>query len=432
MNKTINNSDSFSKRKFLKQIFTGSVASLSIPAWADAYSSSIKEDFYSLSTHNNAADERYWEMVKKQFTISDKLLMVNAANLCPSPYFVTEQAMDAHEKLEKDVSFQYRSVFASEREQALKLLAEFVGVNTEEIGITRNTTESNNIIVHGLDLKKGDEVLLWDQNHPTNGIAWEQQAKRYGFSVKTISLPLSPTSTDQLIGPFTEAITSKTRLISFSHISNSSGIALPAKEICALAKAKNILSMVDGAQSLGMMNLDLKDMGCDFYTSSTHKWLMGPLENGILYVKKEQLDRVWPAIIGAGWNSESNTVDEKLCMLGQRNEPSASALAAIVNFHHTIGKQQIEERVKALNTYLKQEIKKKIPTATFVTPLAPALSGGVTIMNLPAREPRAVFQTLYEAHGIACAPTGGLRFSPHIYNTLADIDRIVEALTTIV
>jgi selenocysteine lyase/cysteine desulfurase len=231
-----------------------------------------------------------------------------------------------------------------------------------------------------------------------------------------------------LIQTFVEAITSKTRLISFSHISNTSGIAMPAREICALAREKNILSMVDGAQSLGVLDLNLKEMGCDFYSSSTHKWLMGPLENGILYVNQDILEHVYPAIIGAGWKPESNTVDEKLCVLGQRNEPTASAITSIVDFHNTIGKAQIEARIKALNTYLKEQIQEKVPTAEFVTPLSPELSGGVTILSIPGKDRIAVFQKLYDEHGIACAPTGGLRLSPHIYNTMADMDKIVEAL----
>ena len=151
-------------------------------------------------------------------------------------------------------------------------MAKFIGVSKEEVTITRNTSESNSFVVNGLDLKAGDEVIIWDQNHPTNGIAWENRSKRYGFSVKKVSVPLAPTPSEELLNSFTKAITSKTKLISFSHISNTSGIALPAKAICAVAKEKGILTLVDGAQSFGMMDLDLKELGCDFYTASTHKW----------------------------------------------------------------------------------------------------------------------------------------------------------------
>ncbi|SDJ99400.1 Selenocysteine lyase/Cysteine desulfurase [Catalinimonas alkaloidigena] len=425
---TIGNS---SKRKFLKQVFGGSLAAMALPLLP--LEALGRPTLQHLRQQLAAApdEETYWRLVKQQFMIPEALLMVNAANLCPSPYVVTEQVVNAYQNLEKDVSFHYRATFATQRAEALQQLADFLGVHADEIGITRNTTESNNIVVNSLDLKKGDEVVIWEQNHPTNGLAWQERAKRLGFTVKTVAMPAQPTSAAELIAPFAEAITRKTRLIAFSHISNASGIALPAKALCQLANERGVLSMVDGAQSLGMVDLDLRAMGCDFYTGSTHKWLMGPLENGILYVKKEHLDRLWPLIIGAGWHQNSTTVDEKFCVLGQRNETTAAALSATLAFHTTLGKAQIEARTKALNAYLKQQLRERIPSVTFVTPLSPDLSAGVTIVNLAGQEPRALVDRLYKTHGIACAPTGGLRFSPHIYNTMADLDRIVDALATV-
>lgn len=422
------------KRRFIKKMLTGSLASIALPTLASANSSIAKsqQDFNQLKSLYEASDERYWEMVKKQYTIPANLIMLNAANLCPSPYFVTEKVTSLQQSLEKNVSFQYRAVFDTEREKALKALAEFVVADVEEVGITRNTTESNNTIVNGLPLKKGDEIILWDQNHPTNSTAWAERAKRDGFVIKTVSVPESPESIEDLIAPFEAAITGKTKLISFSHISNTSGIALPAKKICALAKSKGILSMVDGAQSFGVMNVDLKDIDCDFYSGSTHKWLMGPLENGILYIKKDHIDQLWPSIVGAGWKSGSTTVDEKFCVVGQRNNTTESAIPAIIDFHMSIGKQQIEDRVKAIHTYLKKQIQTKVPTAKFITPLQPELSAGVTIINLPDKDNKEIFSKLYETHGIACAPTGGLRLSAHIYNTMADIDKVTDALSAVI
>jgi len=155
---------------------------------------------------------------------------------------------------------------------------------------------------------------------------------------------------------------------------------------------------------------------------------MGPLENGILYVKKQSSNQLWPNIISAGWKEGSMTVDEKYCMLGQRNEATLSGLSETVKFHQTIGKKNIENRIVQLNSYLKEQIKTKIPQITFITPMSPELSAGVTIINLPGKKPAEVSQKLYELYGIAAAPTGGIRMSPHIYNTLADIDKVVKAL----
>ncbi len=419
------------RRKFLKQLLSGSIATLAMPALAAGASLEGKDKNALLTAPADVADERYWEMVKKQFTVPSNLIMFNAANLCPSPYFINDLVESTMKGLGKDVSFQYRSQFAAKRAKSLEKTAQFMGVTKEEIGIVRNASEGNSIMVQGFDLKPGEEIILWDQNHPSNSIAWEQKAKRSGFIVKKIPMPASPKSADELVAAFAKAITPKTRMISFSHISNTSGMTLPAKEICKLAKSKNILTMVDGAQSLGMMDLNLTDVGCDFYTASTHKWLMGPLENGILYVKKEHLEKLWPNVISAGWKEMGSTVDEKLCVLGQRNETSPFALPETIDFHLTMGKKNIEDRVRKLNARLKEQIQAKIPQAVFVSPLSSEMTAGITIINLPGKTPLEINQKLYDTYGIACAPSGGVRMSPHIYNTMADVDKVVEALTTL-
>jgi isopenicillin-N epimerase len=418
------------RRNFLKKAFAATLASLTFPVVKSFSATGVpagqKRNF---GTNNN---EQYWELIKKQFTVPPELMMVNAANLCPSPYFIQDKVIDHLKKINANVSFQYREAYTQKRDEALSLLAKFLGVSKEEVTITRNTSESNSFVVNGLDFKAGDEIIVWDQNHPTNGIAWENRSKRYGFSVKKVSVPLAPRTSEDLLNSFAKAITGKTKLISFSHISNTSGIALPAKAICTLANEKGILTLVDGAQSFGMMDFDLKDIGCDFYTASTHKWLMGPLENGILYVNKEKIDRLWPTLVGAGWKPDKNTVDEKFATLGQRNETTTVALADILEFHFSIGRKNIEQRVMQLTAYLREKIQTKIPGVKFISPVRTELSAGILIVELPGKDSKEIHQKLYANHGIASAPSGGVRFSPHIYNTLADMDKIAAALTTLV
>ncbi len=155
---------------------------------------------------------------------------------------------------------------------------------------------------------------------------------------------------------------------------------------------------------------------------------MGPLENGLLYIREKEIENIWPAVIGAGWNKEGKSVDEKFCVLGQRNEATAAAIQCTLDFHWTLGKSEIENRVKTLNSYLKEEISEKLPDIKFITPRSSQFSAGVTILEIPDETRGDLFQKLYQKHNIACAPTGGLRFSPHIYNTKDDLDRIVDAL----
>ncbi|MBK8290415.1 MAG: aminotransferase class V-fold PLP-dependent enzyme, partial [Flammeovirgaceae bacterium] len=400
------------RRKFVKQLLATSLTGLVLPSFAETS---------ELAPPTSAEDEKYWDEVKKQVTVPADHIMMNAANLCPSPAVVQDKVQELTKALNKDVSFQYRALFSATRKKSVSLLAQFVGADENEVGITRNTSESNCMIVHGLDLKPGDEIIIWEQNHPSNEEVWMSQAKRIGFTIKKISVPAAPTSVNDLIQPFVNAITPNTKLIAFSHLSNVSGLALPAKEICQVAKARGIMTLVDGAQTFGSMNINVHDMDCTFYSASTHKWLMGPFENGVLYVQKDYFSRIWPAIIGGGWK-ESTTVDQHLCVLGQRNEPSPAALPEIVAFHEAIGIKNIESRIVQLSTHLKQQIKTKIPKATFVTPESPLYSGGIVIFNLPGKEIHEITDKLYHTYKIATAPSGGIRLSPHIYNTMKDLD----------
>lgn len=412
------------RRKFISQLVAGSIAGLGLPL-----SGIGKETNLSL-TDANPDDEAYWQKVQQLFNVPANLRMMNAANLCPSPKIVHDRVLEFTNAMNRNVSIQWRSVFPEIRKNSLTALEQFTGAQPGEIGITRNTSESNCIVAHGLDLKAGDEVVVWEQNHPSNREVWMSQAKRVGFTVKQVTLPANPTSHEELVNAFSKAITSQTRLIAFSHISNLSGLALPARDICKMAQAKGIMTLLDGAQSLGLMEVDVHDIGCTFYTSSTHKWLMGPLENGILYVNKEYFNRLWPNVIGGGWK-EAATVDSNLCVLGQRNDPSATAIPEIIEFHNTIGRKNILDRVVKLNTYLKIQIQNKIPQATFVTPLEASFSAGIVIINLPGKDAREMNEKLYRTYGVASAVAGGIRLSPHIYNTMKDIDYAVSSIATL-
>lgn len=411
-----------SRRNFLRSVSTASLAVLAAPALA-----SDKR----VTPPVGPPDDEYWRKVKSMFRLKNGLTMCNAANLCPSPDAVHSKIEEYQKGLMGDVSMQYRAQFTDRRKSSIALLAKFIGAEVAEVGITRNTSESNCTIIHGLDFKAGDEIILWDQNHPSNKEIWQKKALRTGIVIKMVSLPADVSSPKQILDAFASAYTSKTKIISFSQISNVSGIALPAKDLCEFATSRNVLSLVDGAQTLGFHEINVKDLGCDFYTASTHKWLMGPLENGVLYVRKEHIGKVWPNIIGGGWHDNTTTVDDKICFLGQRNDATTAALPEIIQFHETIGRKNINDRVVQLNTYLKDQIRKRLPNATFITPLSPEISGGIVIISFPNKDPKLLAQKLYDDYGIAAASTGALRLSPHIYNSIEDLDKIIGALVKI-
>ena len=249
-------------------------------------------------------DEAYWRQIKQQFPIRPGFIIMNAANLCPSPFQVSDAVQAYTRDIDADASFQNRDKYANYLEMALTRLARYMGSDADEVAIVRNTTEGNNAVVAGLDLGPGNEVIIWDENHPSNNLAWDVAAKRKGFTVKRVTTPPRPESPAQLFSTFADAVTPQTRLLSFSHVSNVTGVGLPAKDLCAFARQRDILTLIDGAQTFGVHEVDLHGLGCDFYTGSAHKWFMGPKEGGLLYVRRDSARHLWPSVVGVGWSEE--------------------------------------------------------------------------------------------------------------------------------
>jgi len=385
------------------------------------------------AAQETAGDEAFWEQVKAQFPIRPGLTMMNSANLCPTHYPVLESLFGLTRNLDGDVSFQNRAKFAGTKDEARSRLAGYVGAEPEEIAITRNTTEANNIIISGLDLAAGDEVLVWGENHESNLMAWEVRARRSGFVVKRVKTPAEPLSAEVLRDRFLGMLTPRTRVLAVSHVSNISGIGLPMRSLCEECRARNILTLVDGAQTLGALDLDLHDMGCDFFTGSLHKWPMGPKETGLLYVRRDSADRVWPSVVGVGYDSAENKGALKLETLGQRDDPAMAAIVPAMDFLESIGKERVEARIRAIVARLRRGIE-AIPGVSILTPPDPAINAGILIFSLPGIAGSDAFEALYRDHDIGSARAGlvdGVRLSPHIYNTVAEADRVVNALKAI-
>ena len=314
----------------------------------------------------------------------------------------------------------------------IESLAAYIGASPDEVVVTRNTSESNNSVLNGLTLGRGDEVVIWDQNHPTNNVAWDVRAERYGFVVRRVTTPARPRSREDLLQPFVSALSPRTKVLAITHISNGSGMALPAAELCAAAHERNILSLVDGAQAFGFLKLDLHGLGCDFYTASAHKWFMGPKEAGLLYVRRELAPRIWPTVVGVGWDGAKDRGARRFSTLGQRDDAALVAVGAATAFHERIGGLVIESRVRELAAALKRELAARVSGVQFHTPVDPALSGGVVIFGVPGVEPRPGYDALYQKHNVAGASSGGsfpgIRLCPHIYTSLGDMERAASAV----
>ncbi len=354
---------------------------------------------------------------------------MNAANLCPSPESVARTVTELTRSIDVDCSFQNRARYATDREAARTLVAAQVGAEADEIALVRNTSEANNIINNGLDLETGDEVVIWDQNHPTNNVAWAVRARRRGFTVRSVTVPAQPNDPDDLIQPFLRALTPRTRVLSLTHASNISGILLPVRELCMIAHRSGIHVHVDGAQTWGALQVDLHDLGCDSYAASAHKWFCGPKEVGLLYTRSERIRDIWPNTVAPGWGATADTDlvgARKFESMGQRDDAALTALGEAAKFHASIGTAHVEARVRELASQLKQSL--HAIGANLVTPMADGLSAGVCIVNVPSEKRQALFEAMYDEFGIAGSTAGGFRLCPHVYNTREHVERAARGL----
>jgi selenocysteine lyase/cysteine desulfurase len=274
--------------------------------------------------------------------------------------------------------------------------------------------------------------VLWDQNHPTNSQAWDIRAERWGFTTRKVTTPRVPTTAAELVAAFEAVMTDRTRVLAFSHVSNVTGVELPAADLCRMARGRGVMTLVDGAQTFGSRQIDLHAIGCDFYSGSAHKWFVGPKEAGVLYVREERVADMWASIVSVGYDGAVEGGARKFDNLGQRDDAAVAAMETAVRFHEAIGLSLIEARVKALASALKAAVRERVAGTTFHTSDVPERSHGVVVVVLPIENHRNVFQRLYSEHRIAGAPRGGdypgVRLCPHIYNTMAEVERVADAL----
>ena len=396
-----------SRRAFLKSVFAASA----LPA-------------------TGASGERYWEMVRRQFPFSESRVPLNAGNLCPSPRVVSEQVEALTQNIDHDVSYTNRAKFAGLLEDSRAKVAEHLRANPDEIALVRNTSEANSTVITGLELGPGDEVVLWSENHPTNNVAWDVQAKRLGFDVRRVDTP-KPLARDELARVFTDALSARTRVLALSHLSNYSGVLLPVDVIAAAARERGIFVLIDGAQTWGALDVDVSAIGCDVYTASAHKWLCGPKEAGVLFVRRERIAAIHAHTVAFGWSGEHASGERgarKFETLGQRDDPCLASIKLAVDFHLAIGRARIDARVRELASALKEGLHEAgLP---LLTPRESELSGGVCTVEVPREKRRALVFAL-DARGVAGSPAGGLRLCPHLYNTKAHVERTVEAVASL-
>ncbi|MEP7362936.1 MAG: aminotransferase class V-fold PLP-dependent enzyme [Acidobacteriota bacterium] len=378
-----------------------------------------------------AGDEAYWRMVQRQFPLEDRLIYLNAANVCPASRPVMDRHIEYLRDFHSNPSFQNRDKYVEMRESLRGKVARMLRVTADEIAVTRNTSEGSNLVVKGIDLKAGDEVIITEHNHPSNNDSWKVRARRDGFVVKSVAVAIPAKSADELVSGIEKAITPRTKVIAITHLTSTTGILYPAKAIAELARRRGIWMHLDGAQTFGHLDVDLKSIPCDSYSTSAHKWLMGPLEAGLLFVRAERIPQLWPSIVTAGW-AEDLKGARKFEVFGQRDDPRVVALEAAIDFVDLVGMANVEARGRALAARTKAGLK-GMANVQLKTNMEPELSGGVVKFKLRNMPTKQAYDTLWERHRLAIAITAsgeseGLRISPQIYNSAEQVDRAVAAV----
>jgi isopenicillin-N epimerase len=415
-----------SRRNFARLFAIGGSAALfSDPAWARQAASASP-----LAPGGAAAGERFWTSVRDQFVVPPDLAVMNAANLCPASRPALETLARETQNVDRDPSPNNRARLYPEKEHTRKALAEFLRVTPDEIIITRNTSESNNLVSSGLDLKAGDEVIVHTDNHPSNLTAWREKGKRFGFSVVDVAQKNPHPGMAYYVEAFTRAITPRTKVLCFTHLSSTVGDLMPATELCRLARERGIFTLVDGAQSLGLLDVNLSEMRPDFYSGSAHKWPCGARECGVLYVSSAAQSKLWPSIYSAysGAVGFSRTFEG----FGQRDEATMIAFREALAFQTRVGRAAIEARARELSTQLIAGLT-KLPGVTVWTSPKPELRAAVVSFLPGTLDAGKLATALYEKDKVALATRGGqdrggLRASPHLYNSPAEIDRLLSGL----
>ncbi len=366
-----------------------------------------------------------------EFGFADDSVPMNAANLCPMPTMVTEAHNEYARQLDRSLSTASRRAVEAFKEEARGRVAGMLGASTEEIAIVRNASEANGTIVQGYPLEEGDEIALWDQNHPSNLVAWDVQAARSGATVRRFAVPTDTGSIDEVVDLFVAAVGDNTAVVSFTHISNVTGFRLPLAEICAAIREKkdDVFIHVDGAQTWGAVDLDLGAIEADSFSGSAHKWFMGPREVGILYLRERHIGHIWPNIVSVPWGATTADAPagaRKFDAMSQRDDAAIASLNDAALFHEALTPAGIEARSKEVADRLRAGLEDL--GVDFVSSAHPAFTSSVVIIKAARENAGTMVGRVFDDAGVQCAATGGLRMSPHVYNNEDHVDRVIAAV----
>jgi selenocysteine lyase/cysteine desulfurase len=414
------------KRTFLKHAgLAGIGAMLSLDALAR-----MVTEVSAVPVTELASDEEFWASIRKGYRLKPDYINLENGYYCFLPEQVLEKFIEHVREVNYHGSYYMRKLKVKNKKAVAAKLAEAAACSPEELIITRNTTESMDMVIGGLDWKPGDEAVMAEQDYGAMLNMFRQISDRYGVVNKMISVPLHPKSDEEIVDLYASAITDKTRLLMVCHMINITGHILPIRKICDMAHSKGVEVMVDGAHSFGHHTFSIPDLHCDYYGSSLHKWLSAPLGSGILYVKKDKIAKVWP-LIASGIKEPDDIY--RLNHTGTHPDHTDLAIADAIDFYNIIGPERKEARLRYIQNYWTSKVR-DLPHVILNTPADPARSCAIANVGIRGMEPAELADILFDKYKIYCvaidgAGVQGCRITPNVYTTTAELDVLVDALT---
>ena len=385
-----------------------------------------------LTPEQVAMDEDYWAIIQNSFSVTRGIINLNNGGVSPSPRIVTEALVRYIWEQEDATAYTMWQILEPQSETIRTGLAEMFGCDREEIAITRNASESLEVLLMGMDFKPGDEILTTTQDYPRMLTTLLQREKREGLALKLIKIPIPPKHLSEIVGAFEHGITNRTRLILISHQINITGQITPVKAVCDMARARGIETVVDGAHSFGQFDFKQQDLGCDYFGTSLHKWLYAPKGTGLLYVKRDKIAHLWPLM--AAESKQASDI-RKFEEIGTHSAAPKLAIGEAMLFHNGIGGKRKEARLRYLSRYWMNRLK-DLPKVRFNTSFDPEQSCAIANINIEGINPRAIGSYLFDQHHIFTTPIiheefQGLRITPNVYTTLSELDRFCNVMETI-
>ena len=376
-----------------------------------------------------AADETYWREIQQAFTLDRTLINLNNGYTCPSPRVVHE-ALKRYLDISNQAPIHYMwNLLEPNIESVRRNLAAEAGCDTDELAITRNASEALQICQLGIDLKRGDEVVTTNQDYGRMLDTWDQRVRRDGIKLTKISFPVPSPTLSELKDRFEKAITPNTKVIHFCHITNLTGQIFPVRDICRMARARGIQTIVDGAHAFAHFPFKLRDLECDYYGTSLHKWLLAPVGTGFLYVRRENIEKLWPLTPA---NATKTKDIRKFEEVGTHPAANHNAIAEALAFHQAIGIERKAARLRYLKDRWARRLEKQ-PGVKILTSFDPNQSWGLANISLAGLDVSKVYDHLWAKYRIIVAAIkhaeySGLRVTPNVYSTLEEIDTFSGAI----